>query len=137
MPQATCDDADATCEPVVASTIIETVRKAHNDLQLKEHGTVTAARESLRKISQKDLLSVLFDFDFSDDSQGIFGSAPHELLHAYLLGPMKKQLSLLMEMRALPEEYIKWYQSSRQDNSPDIGDISQYLTCCRLTIGTQ
>ncbi len=31
-----------------------------------------------------------------------------------------------MEMRALPEEYIKWYQSSRQNNSPDIGDISQY-----------
>ncbi len=126
MPQATCDDADAICEPVVASTIIETVRQAHNDLQLKEHRTVTAARESLKKISQNDVLSIFFDFDFCDDSQGIFGSAPHELLHAYLLGPMKKQLSLLMEMRVLPEDFIKWYQSSRQHDRPDIGDISQY-----------
>jgi hypothetical protein len=39
---------------------------------------------------------------------------------------MKKQLSLLMEMRVLPEDFIKWYQSSRQHDHPDIGDISQY-----------
>ena len=78
----------------------------------------TAANDRVKEISQLLFESVYWNFSFGGNVHGVHGSLPIEILHAFLLGPMKILLESIFEHTEVPEDMREWFVK-RINNRPD------------------
>ena len=103
------DDVLHRCRHTVQEDIADTVRLSMAEVNDRVKGTVTEARERVRKISHHLVEPVYWKFNYGTCPHGIFGCLPYEVLHLLYLGLMKYLLFAVFNFTTVTTELKRWY----------------------------
>ena len=76
----------------------------------KKKISLKKANDRMKEISQLLFETVYWKFSFGGNVHGVHGSLPVEILHAFLLGPMKTLLQSIFEHTEVPDDMQIWFQ---------------------------
>ena len=103
------DDPNLRCTFNKVRTIKNIVKRTMrlwNEKKLND----TDASTRVREISQLLFSPVYWDYPFGGDESGVHGCLPIEILHVFLLGPMKDLLQTLFSHTEVPFAFQDWYE---------------------------
>ena len=102
------DDPHHKCRFNKVKTIKNQVEKCYTLWKEKKLNDTDATKE-MRDISQLLFIPIYWDYPFGGDVSGVHGCLPIEILHAFLLGPMKELLQSLFTHTTVFPLFQTWY----------------------------
>ncbi|MGH7973985.1 MAG: hypothetical protein ACREBR_00565, partial [bacterium] len=110
IPTIHADDPHFRCIPTCLQDIKDAVEPALKEREANRGSMKKSTKERIKKVSQKPVRPVYWDFAFGGCERGVNGSTPFEILHVVYLGLFKYMLASLFNHVSVPGQLTKWYR---------------------------